>query len=1341
LKFYKTKSIVLSVVTGMFLLGCGGGGDDAPVAGASSSTAFLSDSRLEGVTYTCGSETGLTTAEGAFTYTSGACSAVEFSIGGVSLGSIDVADINPDGIIYPADLLGLDRNNTSDTELVNLLQVLQSLDSDGNPNNGILIDSNTTTLLENETDLNSSVGTAGRALVDADDAVAHYEDTLRNDLNISVDTVPPSAAIITMTPNETYVDITSITINGEVGAQIWVNGIDSNLSIDINNSATFNVNTSDNTDVNNTSSIVLVDDANKSSDATESSIFRASQATLDLREVAAIKTGLEASTTPRAFTYIQMWNSGADYNISFTPMPTATTETQEYNATVTIMKGLASDTVTVPETVTFSQDLRDTAEVTAMVAEITSNKRAFSYTQQWATGDDYNVTFSDAMRAVSTETQTYDVNATVRKGNVQETVMFTEVIPYSQNLRDLAEVAAIKSSLTDRNFLYTQQWATGSNYALSFSEVPRSATTETQTYPITVTIAKGTVTDTKTFTESVPFSQLLRDMAEVAYIKNNLTSRAFSYTQQWATGADYMLNFSELLKDATTETQTYPVTVTITKGTVSDSVAYSEVVPFSQDLRDSVEVSAIKTNLEAMADMRAAFSYTLQWATGSNYTITFSEAKRIPTAIDQSYSVTITITKGTQTETITYTELVPTTNVNIVLGDGTTTLINDEYADAFVVTNGGIFQKIGAESSFIGAAVSVGTEGLSLTSSGDLLNYITGHSGLSGLSSISLNNSSDGSLVARYEIGTQETNLYELLESLLASVNYVIEDIDFTLYNDVNNTIIDFYVEYNPVDASYVIISLSDKTINVDSDITKVINKDSIVEVGETIVNEQESFTITNILNKGDFLFVMDDSGSMSEEQAASVEAIGRTFATAVARYDLDWKATVIGTSYNNTYSTLTADPSENNITKLTTQLSLGTSGSGTETGLKRAYIALNGGAVVERNNSSLSVIYISDETEHSSLSNFGESDTDFSNSYFAVNGIKYNVIIPTSYTADNDYATRMYLETEGSRANLTNYASGYDQMMDNIVKYAVAKSSSVKLSYPALASSITVHINGVKTTFWEYDPAESAIVFDATNMPNINDQIIVTYSHLDFSAMVSSAKSTFDALADDAKRAYTNNSLSVVFDPASPATPLADTDQTYGVTVTFSMQGYTETSTFQETITNYLDTAKSTFDALVNNEKRLFVDGNVTVTFNPATQNTALVDENQTYDVTVTFEADGATRTSTYEETIYSISSTLEVTSNTDWVQDGVSFESQNHDDSSSSTLNLTIKRDATIHYDISSETCCDKLRITVNSTLIGDFTGAGSVNVLANDAVLLEYHKDGSVSNGTDNAIITIQ
>ena len=56
-------------------------------------------------------------------------------------------------------------------------------------------------------------------------------------------------------------------------------------------------------------------------------------------------------------------------------------------------------------------------------------------------------------------------------------------------------------------------------------------------------------------------------------------------------------------------------------------------------------------------------------------------------------------------------------------------------------------------------------------------------------------------------------------------------------------------------------------------------------------------------------------------------------------------------------------------------------------------------------------------------------------------------------------------------------------------------------------------------------------------------------------------------------------------------------------------MLGYSTSSTFSETVLNFLDGAQATFNALPNDEKRLFTDeNNVTVTFNPATPNMTFI-------------------------------------------------------------------------------------------------------------------------------------
>ncbi|NEW60510.1 hypothetical protein GSY74_04370, partial [Sulfurovum sp. bin170] len=214
-------------------------------------TGTLNDSKVTGVSYRCGSNSGLTTADGEFSCRSDSDN-IEFTIGSVILGSIKTTELK-DFTIYPADLVGVDRSDTNSSEVVNILQILQSLDSDKNPNNGIVIteairetlgkidtirlDINSTT----QADLNATLAEVGRELIKVDYAVAHYEDTLRYEIGSKIDTVPPAPAITTQ--KSTNKNLTPITIYGERGAKIFVDGSDSTINIDNNHTAIINLDT------------------------------------------------------------------------------------------------------------------------------------------------------------------------------------------------------------------------------------------------------------------------------------------------------------------------------------------------------------------------------------------------------------------------------------------------------------------------------------------------------------------------------------------------------------------------------------------------------------------------------------------------------------------------------------------------------------------------------------------------------------------------------------------------------------------------------------------------------------------------------------------------------------------------------------------------------------------------------------------------------------------------------------------------------------------------------------------------------------------------------------------
>jgi hypothetical protein len=114
------------------LVACGGGGGSAsnptPPAVTGSQSGVLTDAAVQGVSYrTSSGVTGVTDATGKYNFNPG--DTVVFTLGGLTLGNVTAT-----GIISPIQLAANDSN-----KLNNLLVLLQSLDTDGNPSNGITI--------------------------------------------------------------------------------------------------------------------------------------------------------------------------------------------------------------------------------------------------------------------------------------------------------------------------------------------------------------------------------------------------------------------------------------------------------------------------------------------------------------------------------------------------------------------------------------------------------------------------------------------------------------------------------------------------------------------------------------------------------------------------------------------------------------------------------------------------------------------------------------------------------------------------------------------------------------------------------------------------------------------------------------------------------------------------------------------------------------------------------------------------------------------------------------------------------------------------------------------------
>ena len=187
--------LLLPVIISLFLLlsACssgGGGGGNSPDNNATQSGVFI-DSPVEGLSYASATLNGTTDADGTFSYETN--ETVTFSIGDITLGSTSGA-----AVITPVDMV---NGATSETDPVvtNIARFLQTLDDDGNPDNGIMISNTVSNLaagknidfmlstsdFENNgnvqtviADLTASTSAGARTLVTATQAQTHLNGSL-----------------------------------------------------------------------------------------------------------------------------------------------------------------------------------------------------------------------------------------------------------------------------------------------------------------------------------------------------------------------------------------------------------------------------------------------------------------------------------------------------------------------------------------------------------------------------------------------------------------------------------------------------------------------------------------------------------------------------------------------------------------------------------------------------------------------------------------------------------------------------------------------------------------------------------------------------------------------------------------------------------------------------------------------------------------------------------------------------------------------------------------------------------------------------------------------------------
>lgn len=186
----------------IFLSACGGGGSSSdpidvvtdnivneptqqPVETVSANQLLSGrfvDSAVTGLRYQTETQSGLTDSDGSFNYL--ANETVTFSLGDIVLPSIDA-----DSLVTPLDVFS--TADIGDTRVINLTRLLQTLDSDANPENGITltddaaasatgltVDFASPNFDDQVVNLVANSGSSNVSLIDGETALDHFVETL-----------------------------------------------------------------------------------------------------------------------------------------------------------------------------------------------------------------------------------------------------------------------------------------------------------------------------------------------------------------------------------------------------------------------------------------------------------------------------------------------------------------------------------------------------------------------------------------------------------------------------------------------------------------------------------------------------------------------------------------------------------------------------------------------------------------------------------------------------------------------------------------------------------------------------------------------------------------------------------------------------------------------------------------------------------------------------------------------------------------------------------------------------------------------------------------------------------
>lgn len=260
--------------------------------------------------------------------------------------------------------------------------------------------------------------------------------------------------------------------------------------------------------------------------------------------------------------------------------------------------------------------------------------------------------------------------------------------------------------------------------------------------------------------------------------------------------------------------------------------------------------------------------------------------------------------------------------------------------------------------------------------------------------------------------------------------------------------------------------------------------------------------------NKIDILWVVDNSGSMSDEQAslaANFDAFIQSFASKDIDFQMaitttDARAGISGEPVAGSIDALNYSAMQDDVdlfkNSFKSMIQVGIRGSGHEQGLQTSYDFFNNyGNSFLREDAFLQVIYVSDENDQSPdmVSAYVEAIQDMK-----LNAGKVKMHGIVSFADEGQGITNGHARygdaTELTSGSLYDIDGDFYQSLENLGEKIVELVETFPLQFAPVVDSIVVKVNGVESNDWEYIAQGNSIKFLEGAIPVDGDEISVSY-------------------------------------------------------------------------------------------------------------------------------------------------------------------------------------------------------------------------------------------------------